>query len=248
LSAFITIDFSRVADPDGPQPAAARRDKLTRSRETLPLTALEKLLPSVEEAAPGSGVTYPPEMLEAAKATFTSSGGNVAEVSRVHNLHTATVTRLAAKHEWPVYGHGTSVESKSKRTKLMTIAGVLENKLFQLTDAMGIEKKQLLDVTEKGLNSQYVAPLNQRSTAFSAVFDRYMRVMAILEPELFAADDDPSNPVAAKIRQKQHRDALGGVDGVDRRMADFAARVAVATLDAVQRPGAGEVIDAEVIE
>lgn len=247
MSDYITVDFSRVTEPDAPRPASARRDKLTRAKETLPITALERLLPSVEELAPGQGMSYPPELLEAAKATFTSSGGNIAEVARTHNLTTGVVTRLAAKHDWPIYGSGVGLESKSRKTKLTAIAEMLENRLFQLTDAMGIEKKQLQDVTEKGLQSVYVAPLNQRSTAFSAVFDRYMRVMALLEPELFGNDDDPSNPVAAKLRQRQHRDALGGVDGVDRQMAEFAARVAVATIEA-QRPGSGEVIDAEVVE
>jgi hypothetical protein len=249
VSAYVVIDFSQVAEPSAPQPKKPRRDKLTRSRETLPNTALERLLPSIAETAPGRGVTYPPELLEAAKATFTASGGNVAEVARVHNIPPTSVTRLAAKHDWLVYGHGVTQGTKARKTRLESLAEVLENRLFQLADAMGVETKEIHDITEKGLGSKYVAPLTQRSSAFSAVFDRYMRVMALLEPELFAQDDDPSNPVAAKIRQRQHRDALGGVDGVDRRMAELAGRIAVSAMQALEESRElPDVVEAEVVD
>ena len=249
MTAYVTIDFSRVAEPDAPQPAKPRRNKMTRSAKPVG-TELDRILPAVNEVAPGQGVTLPPELLESAKATFTASGGNIAEVSRVHNLEAATVTRLAAKHDWPVYGHGTSMIEKARKTRLTTLADVLENRLFQLADAMGIETKEVTDITEKGLGSKFVAPLTQRSSAFAAVFDRYMRVMALLEPDIFGHDDDPSNPVAARLRQRQNRDALGGVDGVDRRLAEFAARVAVTAVEA-SREGQllpAEIIDAEVVE
>lgn len=247
----VIIDFSQVEEPKGPRPVAARRDKLTRSREDVGAldaagpALMSALLPSINEAAPGHGVTLPAELIEAAKATFISSGGNVAEVVRVHDLAPTTVTRLAAKNDWPVYGDGTTSAERSRKTRLHNLADMLENRLFQLADSMGVEKKEVQDITEKGMGSRYVAALNQRSSAFSAVFDRYMRVMALLEPEVFAADDDPSNPMAARVRAKQGRDALGGVDGVDRRLAEFAARVAVSTLEA-QRDG--QALPAEIID
>lgn len=244
MTDFVTIDFSRV-DQEGPRDEA-RRDKLTRSRESVATT--EIALPDVNEAAPGRGRYFPPELLEAAKATFTASGGNIAEVARAHDLAPSAVTRLAAKHEWPIYGRGNNSAELGRKTRLENLATVLENRLFQLADAMGVETKEIHDITEKGLGSKFVAPLTQRSSAFSAVFDRYMRVMTLLEPELFGQDDDPSNPVAAKLRQRANQDALGGVDGIDRRIADIAARAAVTALEHRDRPGAGDVIDAEVEE
>lgn len=230
MSDFITIDFSRVDDPP------PRRDKLTRSRkEIVPSTApndVEQFLPTPEEAAPGWERPLPSEQLEAAKATFIASGGNISETARTHKLTPNRVTQLAARDNWPVYGHGTTLVEKQRRTRLTILADTLENKLFQLADAMGVETKEVADITEKGLGSRYVAPLTQRSSAFSAVFDRYMRVMALLEPEVFGHDDDPSNPVSARLRQRKNLDALGGVDGIDRRMAEFAARVAVTAVQA----------------
>lgn len=235
----ITLDFSRVDE--------IPRDKMSRSRTELPREELARLLPAVNDAAPGQGVSLPQERIEAAKATFIATGGNVAEVARCHDLTPGAVTKLAHEHDWPVYGEGMTSAEKSRKSRLLNLADLLENRLFQLADAMGVEKKDIEDITEKGLQSVYVAPLTQRSSAFSAVFDRYMRVMALLEPELFGNDDDPSNPVAARIRQRNQRDSLGGADGVDRQMAEFAARVAVATVqarEAMQR-GQAEVIDVE---
>jgi len=242
LSATITIDFAKVEEPERPRPSS-RRDKLTRSRQDV--SDAGPALPDINDVAPGVGLSLPPDLIEAAKATFTASGGNVAEVVRVHELTPETVKRLAAKNDWPVYGSGTSIAERSRKTRLETLATTLENRLFQLADAMGVETKDVYDITEKGLGSRYVAPLTQRSSAFSAVFDRYMRVMALLEPELFGQDDDPSNPVAAKIRQRNQRDALGGVDGVDRQLADFAARVAVSAVQASQD---GQALPAEIID
>lgn len=247
MSDTIIIDFSRAEEP--PRPSVVRRpDAMSRSREDLADPELESLLPDVNEAAPGRGISLPGELLEACKATFIATGGNISEVARTHDLTPEAIKKLAVKHDWPVYGEGMTSAAKGRKHRLEQLAGVLENRLFQLADAMGVEKKDVLDITEKGLGSVYVAPLTQRSSAFGAVFDRYMRVMALLEPELFGQDDDPSNPVAAKIRQRQNRDALGGVDGVDRRMAEFAARVAVGVAELSRHPGRGEIIDVEAEE
>lgn len=234
------------------QSAPAQRDKMSRARQELPYVplasqdpeAVSAALPDVAEVAP-QGTPLPPELLEAAKATFTATGGNIAEVARTHDLTPAKVTRLAAQHDWPVYGEGATAAERSRRTRLVNLANLLERQLFELAGAMGVETKHLEDITEKGLGSKYVAPLTQRSSAFSAVFDRYMRVMTLLEPELFGGDDDPSNPVAAKLRQRKERDSLGGVDGVNRQLAEFAARVAVGTVEAVEasRTAEPEVID-----
>lgn len=255
MAAYITLDFSKLSGPGSNAPA--KPTKLTRSRKDLkqavedsPRTDLESL-PDINDTAPGThGPQIPLEQVEAAKATFVASGGNISEVARTHNMTASKVVSLANKHAWPVYGQGFTSAEKSRKTRLMVLAEVLENKLFQLADAMGVETKQIDDVTEKGMNSRYVASLTQRSSAFSAVFDRYFRVMALLEPETFGHDDDPSNPVAAKIRQRRNRDALGGVDGIDKRMADFAARVAVSAIEASKEGSSlpAEIMDAEVVD
>lgn len=257
----VTIDFSRVADEADIARVSESYRKQTenraRTRQRLESTPLfeenpelvSKMLPSVADTAP-QGTPLPPELIEAAKATFTASGGNISEVCRVHDLSPAKVLQLASTYEWPVYGEGVSSAERSRRGRLEQLAKTLEKRLYEMGDSLGVERKAIDDVTEKGLGSQYVAPLNQRSSAFGAIFDRYMRVMALLEPELFAGDDDPSNPVAAKIRQKQQRDSLGGVEGVNRQLAEFAARVAVGTVSAMEneRARAAEVIDVHADE
>lgn len=248
MSDFITIDFSRMDSP------APRRDKLTRSRkEIVPRsTSLEvdEFLPTLEEAAPGWERPLPSEQIEAAKATFTATGGNIAETARTHNLTTGRITELAAVNNWPVYGHGTTLVEKQRRTRLSILADTLENRLFQLADALGVEIKDKDQLTEKGYGSKYIAPLTQRSSAFAAVFDRYMRVMTLLEPEVFGHDDDSSNPVAARLRQRKNLDALGGVDGIDRRMAEFAARVAVTAVKASREDEElpESITEAEIVE
>lgn len=251
----ITIDFSRVGDEselfeqERYAHRAAKREAQRERLENTPLfeenpEVVSQMLPSVADTAP-QWTPLPPELVEAAKATFTASGGNVSEVCRVHDLSPVKVLQLASTYEWPVYGEGVSSAERSRRGRLEQLAKTLEKRLYEMADSLGVERKQIDDVTEKGLGSQYVAPLNQRSSAFGSIFDRYMRVMALLEPELFAADDDPSNPVAAKVRQKQQRDSLGGVDGVNRQLAEFAARVAVGTVSAME---AERTRDAEVID
>lgn len=255
MSTYVTIDFSRVGDEDpadvDERTLKTRKNRAER-RERLERTPLaeenpelvNQMLPSVADTAP-QGTPLPPELIEAAKATFTASGGNISEVCRVHDLSPQKVMQLAHVYSWPVYGEGVSSAERSRRGRLEQLAHTLEKRLHEIGESLGVEKKALDDVTEKGLNSKWVAPLNQRSSAFGVVFDRYMRVMALLEPELFGADDDPSNPVAAKVRQKQQRDSLGGVDGVNRQLAEFAARVAVGTVSAMEaeRADRAEVID-----
>ena len=247
----VVVDFSVLDEQPPAEPALPPELRPQTGREAgeLPRTALESVMPALNEAAP-VGTRLNETLLEAAKATFTASGGNIAEVSRQHGIKPQTVARLAAQRGWPVYGDGASAREKSRRTTLKRLADMLEEQMFDLGTALGVERKELEDVVRNGTGSQYVAPLNQRSQAFSVVFDRYMRVMALLEPELFGNDLDSSNPVAARAR-RENPDAPGGLDGIDRRMADFAARVAVATLDAQARQHDthdAEVVDAEVVE
>lgn len=188
-----------------------------------------------------------PAKLEAAKATFTATGGNVATVARTHDLAANVVKKLAAKHDWPVYGDGVASSEKTRKAKLENMAATLERQVFGMLDAMDVETKDVEEFADKGKWSRYVASLSQRSSAFSALFDRYMRVMTLLEPELFGADDDPSNTAAARMRQKAHTDALGGTEGINRQMADFAARVAVGVVDhmTARDKVTGEVINVE---
>lgn len=245
MSDYITVDFSRVDKP------APRRDKMTRSREPVSkaVSKIEKHLPDLADAAPGNERIFSPEQLEAAKATFTASGGNVSEVARTHGMHADVVVRLASELEWPVYGHGSTLVEKQRRTRLTNLADMLENRLFQLADAMGVETKDVHDVVEKGYGSRYIAPLTQRSSAFAAVFDRYMRIMTLLEPDVFGHDDDASNPVAARLRQRKNADAFGGVDAIDKRMAEFAGRVAASAIAGSKESQLPESItEAEIVE
>lgn len=236
MSNYVTIDFSQVEDPEVP-----RRDRLQRAR-TEPKVEEQPNLPSVADVSP-RGTPLEDDLLEAMKATFVRSGGNVSMVARTHNVTPKKVTDLAAEYDWPVYGQGTTHGEAIRKTRLENLAQILEDQLFEMASSLGVESKQIDDITEKGMGSKYVAPLTQRSSAFSALFDRYMRVMTLLEPEVFGHDDDPSNPVAAKMRQKKERDALGGVDGVNRQLAEFAARVAVGTVEAMEQRQEGDTID-----
>lgn len=188
-----------------------------------------------------------PALLEAAKATFVATGGNIAEVARQHDLDPSAVTRLAATHDWPVYGHGVAHSDKARKTKLERLGNLLEAQVLGMAASLGVEEKDIEDFAEKGKGSAFVATLSQRSSAFSALFDRYMRVMTLIHPEVFGADDDPSNSAAAKLRRKAHNDALGGVDGINRQMADFAARLAVGVMDEM-RSREATVIDVEATD
>lgn len=186
-----------------------------------------------------------PAKLEAAKATFTASGGNLSTVARTHDLAPDVVKKLAAKHDWPVYGDGFASSEKTRKTKLENLAEVLEQQMTEMLRSLKVETKEVEDFADKQRWSEYVSTLSQRSSAFNALFDRWMRVMTLLEPETFGGDTDPSNHAAAKIRQKAHEDALGGVDGINRQLADFAARVAVGVVDHMGRRDeiSGEVVD-----
>lgn len=192
----------------------------------------------------GPGVDLPAAKLEAMKATFVASGGNLSEVARTHDVSPDKVMKLAQAYDWPVYGAGYSSAEKSRKTRLENLAVLLEQQVFDLASSLAVEKKELDELNEKGLNSRFVASLSQRSQAFSTVFDRYMRVMTLLEPETFGADD---NAVAARVRAEASPDALGGVDGVNRMLADFAARVSVGVVKGLQERNE-EVVRADVID
>lgn len=237
------IDFSKAEPPQ-------EEGRLRRSRmPDIPLASesrgiVQQMLPTPKDLGWDKGeLQIPPDLLEAAKATFTATGGNISKVAAEHDLAPKMVSRLAARYDWPVYGEGYTPQEKSRKTRLERLASTIEGQLQDMAEAMGVETKDLGAITQHGMESKYVAPLSQRSTAFSALFDRYMRIMTLLEPELFGADDDPSNPVAAKLRQKANQDALGGVEGINRQMADFAARVATGVMDHMASRSAGEIID-----
>lgn len=232
------IDFSRV--PDSPAPG---RGRLLPT--DLDVEEARAALPTPRDLGwDRKEHEIDPAKMEAAKATFTATGGNLAQVAQVHDMAPDVVKRLAAKYDWPVYGDGYASSQKTRKGRLERLADTLERQMNAMLESMGVETKDKEDFADKQKWSEYVAPLSQRSSAFANLFDRYMRVMTLIEPELFGGDDDPSNPVAAKMRQKAHQDALGGVEGINRQLAEFAARVAVGVVDHMGARGAqGEVVD-----
>lgn len=234
----VVIDFSQAVEP-GEEPAAYARDE----------HPLVPLMP-VKREVRAAGIHIDPMKLEAAKATFTATGGNLAAVASAHDLAPNVVKKLAAELDWPVYGDGLASSEKSRKGKLEKLYAALERQVLAALDSLEIETKEKNTYADKGSMSVYVATLSQRNSTFAALFDRYLRVGALLEPELFGNDPDPSNTAAAKVRAKAHQDALGGVEGLNRQMADFAARLAVGIVDhmGARSVETGEVIDVEPTE
>lgn len=177
----------------------------------------------------------PREKKEAIKATFISSGGNISQCVREHDVTYQMVVKLAEKEDWPVYGGGTTSAEKGNKTRLIRLQSQLEAKMLALLGSMEVEKKQIDDIVEKRSMSKYVEPLASRNSAFKTVFDSWMRVSTLLEPEIYGYDGGNTNHVARNMRASGHPDALGGVEGVNREIADFLGRVAVGMADELKR-------------
>jgi hypothetical protein len=181
--------------------------------------------------------------IEGIKAAFVRTGGNLAQVAREFSTSPARVKSLALKNGWTLYGRAKSSHEKASTSRLQALSQSLEAKLYELLASLEVETKEYHDVTKDGLNSQYVANLASRNSAFKDVFDRYMRVQALLEPETFGED---KNSAARLAQQKaQSADGLGGVEGVNRQITALIAGVVV-TEDQVSKPPDMEA--AQVIE
>ena len=204
-----------------------------------------------EVAIEDSPVPYdrPPDdqaEIEAIKATYLQTGGNLAETARQHEITPRRIKRMAIEQSWSVYGEPKESHEKASKTKLRKLADTLETQMFQLMSSLEVEVKDEMDSIKDGRMSSYVATLSQRNSAFQTVFDRYMRVMAILEPETFGEDTGGSNGVARNVRSENHPDALGGVDGINRELAAFVSGFVYGHQDQVRRPAA--IAEAEVID
>lgn len=206
--------------------------------------AVEKALKEGDKLPRGSHVKLPKEVIEGAKAAFIASGGNLSEVASLYDLTPEAVLRLASQEEWPVYSGSTKVTESKSKGQLTILRDKLWRRLETMLDAMDVEKKAKNDIVQYRAYSEYVEPLASRSSAFKTLMDQYMRVSTLLEPELFVDDPDSSNFHA---RTARGQDYPGGIEGVNREMADFLSEVVVGIADKINErelKGYGQIIDA----
>lgn len=234
---------------------STKEEPLQRDVITLPAieASTEKTREEIEEALergeplPKHGaVKLPKEMVENAKAAFIATGGNISQVAQMYDLTNEAVLRLASQENWPVYGGGTSSSQSMSKAQLTTMRDKIWKRIEIMLDAMEVEEKKKLSLVQHRSNSRYVEPLSARSQAFKILMDQYMRISTILEPETFSDDPDGSNMHARKARESQYP---GGVEGVNREMADFLSEVVVGVADKIKErelQGYGDVIDARV--
>lgn len=188
----------------------------------------------------------PSDMVESVKASFIASGGNISEVSALHDLTPEAVVRLAAQEEWPVYGGGTTSVEKQQRAQLRTLRDKIWHKIEAVLESLNIEKKQKADIVQHRTMSEYVESLSSRNSVFKNLMDQYMRIGALLEPEVYANDPEGSNWHARQARGENHP---GGEEGVNRELANFFTNVITGLADKVKErdmENYGEVIDARV--
>ncbi|MDX1622218.1 MAG: hypothetical protein R3320_14570 [Nitriliruptorales bacterium] len=266
-SSTIEVDFSELVDnlEDELAPKKATngrdRDPLGSSRRQVTLPSLEDLTDdakrqvqdSLLEGQPlprDSNLALPEAKIEAVKADYIATGGNIAEVSRQHEMPPTAVARLAADHNWPVYGDGASQSEKSERTRLERKFNRVEAQLDAMLETLVPETKEPDVRADKRQMSRYVESLSQRNTTFKTLFDTWTRLGAMIHPELFGLDPANSNAVAARLARDGHPDGLGGVDGVNREISDFFGRVAVSIADELRKreiEQSRQVIEAEVV-
>ena len=189
---------------------------------------VESALDSGNKPVEHQGVRLAPEIVEGAKAAFTATGGNISEVAALYDLTPEVVMKLATQEKWPIYGGGTKAIQSKSQAQLNAISNKLWKRIEKMLDAMDVEKKEKDDIVQHRVHSEYVEPLASRSAAFKTLMDQYMRVMAILEPETFSADGDPSNMHARAARGQA---MPGGIEGVNRELANFFSDVVVGVAD-----------------
>lgn len=202
--------------------------------ESPPLTDAEFMAQWEQEQAKllweGTKLDQQPERYEDAKTAYAATYGNASRAARLVGLHPDTLRQYAARDNWPTtptpaQRPKTSAE-KATRSRIQHMADLLEAKLYSTIDSLVIEDKQRQDIADKGLMSEYVAPLSQRSNAFKTIFDAWMRLKTILEPEQFGYDDARNNPHAARLQRQ--KELMGGVEGVERQLAGFFAGINLA--------------------
>ena len=242
---------------DESPPTSQKSDRPRMDRQTVTLPQIEastdKTRAAVEEALEtgartpkGSSVKLPSDLIESVKAAFTSTGGNISKVAAMYDLTPEAVMRLAAQEEWAVYeGSNDALDSASKG-QLQSLKDRLWKRIEHFLDSIEVEEKQKYDIVQYRTESRYVEPLAARNSTFKVLMDQYMRVGAILEPELYGADPDGANYNARRAREEQYP---GGIEGVNREMADFLSQVVVGIHDRIQgrekeMEGYGQIIDA----
>jgi hypothetical protein len=207
---------------------------------------IEKAFTEGTPSERGAHIQLPKDLVEGAKAAFVASGGNISHVAAMYDLTPEAVLRLAASEDWPVYGGATTLQESKSKAQLTSLRDRLWHRIEIMLDAMEVEKKTKADIVQYRINSEYVEPLASRSSAFKVLMDQYMRVATILEPEIFGDDPDPSNYHAKSLKDKNYP---GGVEGVNREMADFFSQVVVGIADRIkdrELQGYGQIIDARV--
>jgi len=248
-----TVDSFSKTRPTKKEPQKRDEDTpVKRQRVTLPsvYASTEQTKQEVEHAL-DTGKSFrktqemslPQEIVEGAKAAFIASKGNIHEVSALYDLTPEAVIRLAAQQQWPVYGSTEVMQSKSE-TQLTTLRDRIWRRIEIMLESMDVEEKKKNDIVQYRTKSKYVEPLSARSQAFKTLMDQYMRISTILEPETFASDPDSANYHARKAREDKYP---GGIEGVNREMADFLSEVVVGLADKVKQremEGYGHIIDA----
>jgi hypothetical protein len=235
----IVVDFSKAVPPD--QQPDPRVEPPSSGNSSPAQSSLESAQDNQLQQPLDRPVAD--DEIEGIKAAFVRTGGNLAQVAREFSTSPARVKSLALKNGWTLYGRAKGSHEKASTSRLQALSQSLEAKLYELLASLEVETKEYHDVTKDGLNSQYVASLASRNSAFKDVFDRYMRVQALLEPETFGEDKNS----AARLAQTkaQSADGLGGVEGVNRQITALIAGVVV-TEDQVSKPPDMEA--AQVIE
>lgn len=232
----IVVDFRNLPNGDSPEGGLER-------------SLLGSVLPDVVDNAEAEYTqrSLQRDEIDSIKATFQRTSGNLAQTAREHDITPARVKKLALHYQWKLYGEPKESHEKSSTSNLERLRDELEAKMYELLGSLEIETKEWEESLKDGRASQYVASLSQRNTAFKDVFDRYMRVCALLEPETYGEDRGGSNTVARMVRGQADPNALGGVEGINRQISALFAGIVV-TQDRVQVPPEHDTEDDGVID
>ena len=184
--------------------------------------------------------------VEAVKATYVQTRGNLSATAKEHGLSPHEVRLMSQDGQWKVYGLPITSQEKATRSRIEQMADTLTVRTDEMLDSLTVEYKALEDMTDKGMSSHYVASLAQRTTAFTAMFDRLMRLLTILNPEEFVHDPAVSNTYARKAETEKI-----GADEVGRMIGAMVGEITKGSqhvdqpyVDAtVRTPSAGEVGD-----
>lgn len=208
---------------------------------------IEEGLENGERIPRSRGVRLPPEVIEHVKSSYIATGGNVSEVSALYDLTPEAVVRLAVQEGWTLYGGSHKALEPQSRNRLKSLQEKLWYKIEAFLDSMEVEDKDKNDIVQHRLQSKYVEALSNRNSAFKNLMDQYMRIGAILEPELYGLDPEGSTAAHARARGEYHP---GGIEGVNREIANFFAEVVVGVADRTrdrELKGYGQIIDARAV-